>query len=143
MSFTFLILIHKVSYKFMIHNIFLIFFWKIPDLKDFFCAQNSWYEVFLKFRKYWKQFLIRSPFFHIFFSLFLGLNMEQEDLDEFMKEVKDSFNRMLSNPTEAHSQFFEMLVATLLNLEQFDFILSKKGKMDSFSKINKQVCSFI
>ena len=69
--------------------------------------------------------------------------MEQEDLDEFMKEVKDSFNRMLSNPTEAHSQFFEMLVATLLNLEQFDFILSKKGKMDSFWKINKQVCSFI
>ena len=54
--------------------------------------------------------------------------MEQEDLDEFMKEVKDSFNRMLSNPTEAHSQFFEMLVATLLNLEQFDFILSKKGR---------------
>ena len=53
----------------------------------------------------------------------------QEDLDEFMKEVKDSFNRMLSNPTEAHSQFFEMLVATLLNLEQFDFILSKKGRL--------------
>ena len=60
--------------------------------------------------------------------------MEQEDLDEFMKEVKDSFNRMLSNPTEAHSQFFEMLVATLLNLEQFDFILSKKGRFITWRK---------
>ena len=60
--------------------------------------------------------------------------MEQEDLDEFMKEVKDSFNRMLSNPTEAHSQFFEMLVATLLNLEQFDFILSKKGRFITWIK---------
>ena len=66
--------------------------------------------------------------------------MEQEDLDEFMKEVKDSFNRMLSNPTEAHSQFFEMLVATLLNLEQFDFILSKKGR---FLKLHKQQAKII
>ena len=56
--------------------------------------------------------------------------MEEEDMESFVKDVKDSFDKMtsMSNANEAHSQVFEMLVATLLNLEQFDFILSRSDK---------------
>jgi len=59
-----------------------------------------------------------------------GLNMEEEDMESFVKDVRDSFDKMtsMSNANEAHSQVFEMLVATLLNLEQFDFILSRSDK---------------
>ena len=51
-------------------------------------------------------------------------------MESFVKDVKDSFDKMtsMSNANEAHSQVFEMLVATLLNLEQFDFILSRSDK---------------
>ena len=57
-----------------------------------------------------------------------GHNME--DVDDFIKDVKQSFDQMtnISNANEANSSAFEMLVATLLNLEQFEFILSRSEK---------------
>lgn len=55
-----------------------------------------------------------------------------DDLDDFKGEVKDSFEKVISmansSSNEAQSQVFEMLVATLLNLEEFDYILAKTDR---------------
>ena len=61
-----------------------------------------------------------------------GHNME--DLDEFIKDVKQSFNQItnISNTNEANGNIFEMLVATLLNLEQFDCWWPKAANTELF-----------
>lgn len=53
--------------------------------------------------------------------------------NDFIPEVKECFEKFLTNANEAQSQVFEMLVATLLNLDQFEFILKQSGK--SFNMI--------
>ena len=54
----------------------------------------------------------------------------EEDLEDFIKEVKESFDKVTTMPNsgDSLSDIFEMIVVTLLNLDQFEFILQKSDK---------------
>ena len=54
-----------------------------------------------------------------------GQNMEDKDLEELTKDVKDCFTKLTNTPASDLSNVFEMVVVTLLNLDQFEFILQK------------------
>lgn len=72
-----------------------------------------------------------------------GQNME--DIDEFAKEVRDCFDKLttIANASEGHSQVFEMVVVTLLNLDQFDFLLSRSDKCWNLIRLSCLISSAV
>ena len=82
-----------------------------------------------------------------------GVGLEESDLDSLKAEVKECFDNLIkldssvASASATQSQVFEMTVATLLNLDQFDFIVQRSDKcylnmVRLASLISSLVCKF-
>jgi hypothetical protein len=68
-----------------------------------------------------------------------------DEMEAFTKDVKECFDKLtaITNGNEGHSQVFEMVVVTLLNLGEFDFILSRSDKCWNLIRLASLISSAV
>ena len=81
-----------------------------------------------------------------------GQRLEEEDLNKLVTEVKDCFDNLIKagigNVNQTQSELFELTVATLLNLEQFEFISQRSSVYGNINMVrlaslmSSAVCKF-